>query len=266
MDGTSTRFKEILSEEGVRRVVATVKLMQFFRPFVGMLCLAPDNPEPDSVRFSGTASFVDTGIAKVIVTNGHVYKRFMELKQQEPSLKMFITGSVPNQILELREEYLVDYGKNAVDLAVFSFSMPEQLQDLGKQYFPAHPWPAPRPMVGATVVIPGFQGVHRQVGDGKLTINLTVFCDRISSSSDRHFVLADEGQERVVVKINTSLDELGLLGGVSGSPVFTMDSENNATLVGFLYETGEGADATIFAFHADLLTKEGKINHALISW
>jgi hypothetical protein len=86
---------------------ATVKLMQLFRPFVGMLLFAPDNPEPSSVRFNGTASFVVTGIAKIIVTNGHVYKRFMELKQQEPSLKMFITGAVPNQILELREEYLV---------------------------------------------------------------------------------------------------------------------------------------------------------------
>jgi hypothetical protein len=45
-----------------------------------------------------------------------------------------------------------------------------------------------------------------------------------------------------------------------------MDSENNATLVGFLYETGEGADATIFAVHADLLTVEGKINHAVVNW
>ncbi|HEV2395806.1 MAG TPA: hypothetical protein VGS27_02540 [Candidatus Sulfotelmatobacter sp.] len=266
MDGTSTRFKEMLNEEDVRQIVATVKLMQLFRPFVGMLFFAPDNPEPTSIRFNGTASFVNTGTAKVIVTNGHVYKRFVELKQQEPSLKMFITGSVTNQLLELKEEYLVDYGKNAVDLAVFSFSKPDQLQHLGKQYFPARPWPTARPNVGMPVVIPGFQGVHRQIGDGKLTINLTVFCDRVSSSSDRHFVLVDEGQERIVVRINASLDELGPLGGVSGSPVFTMDSENHATLVGFLYETGEGADATIFAVHADLLTAEGKINHALISW
>jgi hypothetical protein len=153
-----------------------------------------------------------------------------------------------------------------VDLAVFSLSMPEQLQDMEKQYFPARPWPAARPKVGTPVVIPGFQGVHRQIGDGKLTINLTVFCDSISSSSDRHFVLVDEGQERIVVKLNASLDELGPLGGVSGSPVFTMDSENNARLVGFLYETGEGADAMIFVIHAELLTAEGKINHALISW
>jgi hypothetical protein len=199
---------------------ATIRLMHLFRPFVGMLLFAPDSPEPDSVRFNGTASFADTGTAKIIITNGHVYKRFMELKQQEPLLKMFLTGSVPNQLLELREDYLVDYGKSAVDLAVFSFPMPEQLQDMGKRYFPAHPWPAARPKVGTTAVIPGYQGVHRQVGDGKLTINLTVFCDRISSSSDRHLVLVDEGQERIVVKINASLDDLGLLGGVSGSPVF----------------------------------------------
>jgi hypothetical protein len=245
---------------------ATIRLMHLFRPFVSMLLFAPDNPEPNSIRFNGTASFVDTGTAKIIVTNGHLYKRFMELKQQEPSLKMFITGSVPNQLLELREEYLLDYGRTAVDIAVFSFPIPEQLEEMGKRYFPARSWPATRPKVGTTAVIPGFQGAHRQVGDGKLTINLTVFCDRISSSSDRHLVLVDEGQERIVVRINASLDKLGPLGGVSGSPVFTMDSENNATLVGFLYETGEGANATIFAVHADLLTAEGKIDHALISW
>jgi hypothetical protein len=38
-----------------------------------------------------------------------------------------------------------------------------------------------------------------------------------------------------------------------------MDKENYANRVGFLYETGEGADAMVFAVNADLLTPEGKL-------
>jgi hypothetical protein len=78
--------------------------------------------------------------------------------------------------------------------------------------------------------------------------------------------LVDEDLARVSVRVNQSLGELGPLGGLSGSPVFTMDKENYANLAGFLYETGEGTDATVFAAHADSLTPEGKIDYGRIGW
>jgi hypothetical protein len=94
-------------------------------------------------------------------------------------------------------------------------------------------------------------------------VNFTVICDRVSSCSPRHLILVDENLSRVSVKVNQSLGELGLLGGRSGSPVFamSMDNENCANLVGFLYETKEGANTTVFAVHADLLSAEGTIDY-----
>jgi hypothetical protein len=41
----------------------------------------------------------------------------------------------------------------------------------------------------------------------------------------------------------------------------SMDNENYANLVGFLYETKEGANTTVFAVHADLLSAEGTIDY-----
>lgn len=241
--------------------------MERFRPYVSMLFFAPqDQLTPQTVRFNGTAAFVNTGRAKIVVTNAHVYRRYKELQREEPSLRMFLTGSVQDQILELRKEYFIDDGGGAVDLATFAFPNADQVENVGKAYFVADPWAAARPEVGTTAVILGFQGVHRQIGETTLGVNLTVICDRVSACSPRHLVLVDEDLARISVKVNESLGELGPLGGMSGSPVFTMDNNDYANLVGFLYEAGEGADATVFAAHADILTPEGKIDHARIIW
>lgn len=243
-----------------------IKLTDLFRPYVSMFFFAPsDNLSPQSLRFNGTAAFVDTSVKKIVVTNAHVYRRFKELKQSEPSLSMFLTGSVPNKVLELREEYLIDEGGKHVDVAVFSFPKPEQVNDIGKEYFNAVPWPPKRPAPGVTATILGFQGTHRRPTDDSLKISLTLIRDNISASSDRHLTLVDEDAARISVKVNPNLDDLGPLGGMSGSPVFIMGEDGYACIVGFLYETGEGAGATIFAVHADLITKEGKVDYGCVT-
>jgi hypothetical protein len=254
-----TNSKEITAEE------ATKILADRFRQHVGMLFLAPHNQlSSSSIRFNGTAAFIDTGSAKLIITNDHVFRRFTELRQEEPELRMFVTGSNPNMLIELSEAHLIARGGKDADLAIFSLGNPLQLEDIGKTYFPASPWPPQRPVPGTAAVIIGFQGVHRIAVGTNLQINLTVICDRITSSSQRHLILVDEEQARTIVKLNAALDELGPLGGMSGSPAFTVGPNGDATIVGFLYETGEGADAMVFAVHADIVTSEGKIDYGLI--
>jgi hypothetical protein len=255
----SANAEEINAEE------ATKILADRFRQHVGMLFLAPHNQiTSTSIRFNGTAAFIDTGSAKLIVTNDHVYRRFTELKQEEPELRMFVTGSSPNTIIELSETYLIDRGGKAADLAIFSLPNPLQLEEIGKTYFPASLWPPQRPAPETPAVIIRFQGVHRIPVGTNLQINLTVICDKITSSSQRHLILVDEDQARTTVKLNAALDELGPLGGMSGSPAFTVGPDDDATIVGFLYETGEGADAMVFAVHDDVITSQGKIDYGLI--
>lgn len=232
-----------------------------------MLFFAPhDQITPTTIRSNGTVAFVDTGSAKLIVTNDHVFRRFKELKQEDPRLRMFVTGSTANHIIQLSEDYLVERGGQMVDLAVFCLPNPSQVQDIGKAYFSGSPWPPRRPGPGTSAVVIGFQGAHRLPVNGNLQINTTVFCDSISASSQRHLVFVDEDQARKTLKINAALTDLGPLGGMSGSPVFTVASDGKAMLLGFLYETGEGSDATVFAAHADFITPEGKIDFGLITW
>ena len=114
---------------------------------------------------------------------------------------MFLTGSVEGQILELREEYFIDDGGRAVDLATFAFPNADQVEIVGKAYFVAHPWAAPRPDVGTTAVILGFQGAHRQTGETTLRINLTVICDRVSACSPRHWFWSTKALQESASKL-----------------------------------------------------------------
>src|SRR5262249_51476400 len=142
----------------------------------------------------------------------------------------------------------------------------EQVGMIGKSYFRAAVWPPARPTPETSAVVIGFVGEHRQVGGASLGINLSVICDKVTSVSDRHFVLVDEQRARVSGKVNPTLGELGELGGMSGSPAFAVGVDGNASFAGLLYEAGEGKEATVFAVHADFLTAEGKIDRSKIRW
>jgi hypothetical protein len=66
---------------------------------------------------------VTTGSARIVVTNAHVYRRFKELQEQEPSLRMFLNGSimpfVKIHILEGRhDEARLDSVSNAIQQAL----------------------------------------------------------------------------------------------------------------------------------------------------
>jgi hypothetical protein len=49
------------------------------------------------------------------VTNSHVYRSFQKLRQNEPSLAMFLAGSAPNAVLELDESSKVASRRFRVD-------------------------------------------------------------------------------------------------------------------------------------------------------
>jgi len=160
----------------------------------------------------------------------------------------------------------VDDGGGKVDLATFALQHPEQVGLIGKSYFPEATWPPARPTAETTAVVVGFVGEHRQIGQQSLNISLSVICDKVTSVSDRHFVLVDEDRTRVSVKMNPTLGELGDLGGMSGSPAFAVGINGEPSFAGLLYEAGESKEATVFAVHADFLTADGKIDRNRISW
>ena len=67
------------------------------------------------LRHYPTATYVDTGTRKLVVTNSHVYRSFQKLRQNEPSLAMFLAGSAPNAVLELDESSKVASRRFRVD-------------------------------------------------------------------------------------------------------------------------------------------------------
>ncbi|MGC9258686.1 MAG: hypothetical protein ACP5I8_01220 [Phycisphaerae bacterium] len=237
-------------------------------PHVGMLLLLPSSGAPPSdVICNGTASFIDTGTAKLLVTCGHVIDRFNELREANPHAVLAVGAGngVPPVIVS--DAHLVENGGTRLDLAVLRLPDPERITGSGKSYFRAEVWPPIRAMEGQVAVLLGFPGAHRASSAGGLDARATPVCDFVTSVSARHIVLADGDMVRVAVKCNPDLDELTSLGGMSGSAVYVVDEARNIPqLVGFMYESGEGIHATIFVAHAAFLRADGALDHHAMPW
>src|SRR5947208_12949825 len=99
----------------------------------------------------------------------------------------------------------------------------------------------------------GFPGLHRKVFAASVVNHFTPFCDFVSSSSERQFVMADESGARVVSRFRAYLASFGPTGGVSGSPVFVVRGRR-LVLAGVLTEGGDGHRTPFFAAHAHFVS------------
>jgi hypothetical protein len=97
-------------------------------------------------------------------------------------------------------------------------------------------------------------------------MKINVFADPVSSVNDVIFALADEGAERVLVKVDPELCELGTFGGMSGSPAFRFAENGEHQLAGFLFETHDGLNAQIRAVHADFICEDGRLDFGLLPY
>ena len=205
-------------------------------PHIGMLLLLPSREAPTSdLICNGTASFIDTGTAKLLVTAGHVIDRFNELKEANP-LAVLAVGAgngVPPVIVP--DGHVTANGGTRLDLAVLRLPDPECITGSAKSYFRPEVWPPISAAVGQIAVTLGFPGSHRGSSARGLEVRASLICDFVTSVSDRHIVVADGDLVRVAVRCNPGLDEPASLGGMSGSAVYIVDKARNIPqLVGFV--------------------------------
>lgn len=233
-----------------------------------MLILLPSRrAQPKDVLYNGTASFIDTGTSKLLVTCGHVVDRYHELKRENPETVLAVTGNSGTQPVIVSDAEVIDNGGRQLDLAVLRLPDPDRITWGGKSYFKTEGWPPPKAMKGQVAVLVGFPGMHREPSRRGLEVRATPVCDFVTSVSDRNIFLVDEDLARVAVKHNPELKDLESLGGMSGSAVYVVDENRQVpVLAGFLYEAGEGTHATIFIAHASYILPDGHLDRASMPW
>jgi hypothetical protein len=163
---------------------------------------------------------------------------------------------------------LIDKDDHHLDVAVLSLPEPcERIEWIGKRYFPTTSWPPEPPKVGDEVGLVGFPGIYREPSTRGLEVRHLTVVDFASSVSDRQVVLADENLQRVCVKHDPNLPDFGSLGGISGAAAYVCTPDRSKFhLAGFVYEAGEGVEATIFIGRASFIRANGSLDRLLMPW
>lgn len=238
-------------------------------PYVAALLFITNRDDRHQITNNATASFVDTGKARLLITNAHVVHAFDQKSAEDPSLLMVVGGGGTSGCLVIERTWMKDiYPKDdlKVDLAVFEVPEKSEVSTFGKRFYRSDSWPPPRISVGDFAVICGFPGEHRREESETVRVSIDVIADPVSSVGDVSFTLADERRERALVKLNPELNELGGFGGMSGSAVFHFSQDGAHRLAGFLHETHEGLNAQIRAVHADFVREDGSLNYSLLPY
>ncbi len=191
------------------------KIADRLLPHVGLL--PSRKAQPKDVLYNGTASFIDTGTEKLLVTCGHVIDRYQQLKATSPEAVLAITGNSGTQPVVVSDAQVIDNGGTQMDLATMRLPDPDRITWGGKSYFKAETWPPVRGQKGQVAVLAGFPGMHREQSSRGLEVRATPICDFVTSISDRNIYLVDEDLAHVAVKHNPALKDLASLGGMSGS-------------------------------------------------
>ena len=234
-----------------------------------LLFLDVDSYAQPFVANNATATFIDTGEARLVVTNAHVIQAYDRKREASDSIVMCVGGGGVKGSLRLERSWVRDfYSKPDLTLDLATFVVPDavDLSPFGKRFYTPSGWPPDRAAVGDFVVMCGYPGQHRSQQARIATMNINILADPVSSVNDHSFTLADEAHERVLVTLNPVLSELGSFGGMSGSPAFKFTSAGEPYLVGILHESHDGLNAQFRAIHADFIRSDGTLDYGRVGY
>jgi hypothetical protein len=226
-------------------------------PCTVLLAIARGNP-PFVVN-SGTGMLLATGKAEMLVTSGHVYDRFLELRKEDPTTRLAMSGAADKGFIDISTATVLgkESDPDLVTLAIPSFDA----NAMDKFHAFVDPWPPRRAEKGMMGYLIGYPGELIVVTKEAASKPLMEFARPVVSVSDRHFVLHDEDGDAVQTYAD-GMPTVTHLGGVSGCAVWIYGRKPgegiaNFCLGGFAYQAG-GTD-TVLVAHADFINADGSI-------
>ena len=233
----------------------------YIDPFMVMLAIAQgENPRTQKIINNGTGTLIETPEEKLLISNHHVYNRFISNQEKEPTTRLLMSGVHGTRFLDISEASVKGIDK-AYDLVTLSIPL-AYVQSQGKRYNKLQTWPPRRPATGMLAFLIGYPGQTRVNLGNEVGIAPFILGLPLVSVSDRHFVLSDEKGTATRVSPE-ELPPLTDFGGISGSAVYIWDKtaatqEEMMSLGGFVYEAS--TKGVVYVSHADHINADGTIN------
>jgi hypothetical protein len=232
--------------------------LERLKPCTVLLAITQGDDDPRIVNH-GSGMLLDTAVAEMLVTNGHVYDRFLELREDDPTTRLCMSGAGGRRLLDISPARLL--GKDTdPDLATLAISR-RDVESQGKRHARFNPWPPRRAAKGMGGFLIGYPNEGLTVAEGEAGVRLLSFGMPIASSSERHFVLHDNNGD-VLRSAPVDAQPLTRLWGISGCAVYVWDKSTNLPdgecfLGGFAYQAR--ATETVLVVHADYINSDGTL-------
>jgi hypothetical protein len=233
---------------------------ELLSPFMAILAITKaESPTAFDVCNNGTGALVDTGERTLLITNHHVYEAFIRNRKETSCTKLVMSGVDGRPFVNISDEEWIGSDSDC-DLATLAIS-PAKVDQQGKQFYRASWWPPERPRKGTRVVVVGYPGQGRHAsGEDTLQVRPLSVGRRVSSISEKQFVMADETQD-AYNHVPHGQSPLTSYGGLSGSPAFSVHrligGADGYRLCGFVRE--EGIGHTLIVAHADHINADGTL-------
>jgi hypothetical protein len=223
--------------------------------------LAIGKGNPPRVVNQATGMLMASEKVDMLVTCGHVYDKFLELKAEDPTTRLAMSGAEGKDFIDISPAAVLglSLGKDGdPDLATLAIPRLDA-KLVGKAHVDYSKAVGRRAEVGMMGYLIGYPGQLIILSDGSASKPLMEFARPVVSVSDRHFVLHDETGDVVQTYIG-NVPEVTKLGGISGCAVWIYDNKTNPPgffLGGFAYQA-RGVD-TVLVAHADFINADGSI-------
>lgn len=222
--------------------------------------IADNISKVDSKVYSnGTATFIDTGMKKILVTNEHVIREYREQRIQHTDLNFYL-GSLVIDV----EDRLIDINKDQ-DLATLTIE-PEELTSLGKECCSCVNWPPDIISSDEVVMFIGFPGIFRRlVSTNVVRFESAIIVDDVTSSSPGKFTIHMDFSDYFKFSGLRDADELTDIGGFSGAGVFKFKDSGLMKIVepaGIIFEGSSNLNVQL-AKHIGFINADGTINDVL---
>lgn len=216
---------------------------------------------PSQWLTGGTGMLVRSNQNRFLITADHVIKEIERLQGER--LITVMTGGEGHEMRPLLIGKPIDRD-DSVDICTLQISDEFDPVHIGKQFLEFPAVPARRAAVGEAALILGYASGHREGGENWLKCRWLPVHDFITESGPRRFTLADEVQERQIIRNPENLSFPEHLGGMSGSPVFRSESGRLTDFIGIFVEGAKGINGMLFASHADFVLPDGSLDFAKI--
>lgn len=225
--------------------------MTLFSQYVcGLSAIPGTSGGPESVCFTATGFFLDTGLHRYLVTARHVVDELDRLAQVHGDASLVALGhGTSMEVTRWRRRRV----RGDADIAGLIVPPAFHPREIGLAYWRQYPWTRPRPRNDEQVYVSGTPRSLQFAMGGLLRTGRVDICEGVASVSERHFVLAPQNGPRTLYRHGQdSVGPLLDIGGLSGAPAWAL-RRPAPEIVGVVYEGGPALEGCLYIAHHDFL-------------